>query len=98
MDQGGSAPPQPPQGTSINFDAQALHDAEEAEFQREEDERQNEVTVYIFSIFCMMVYVTFFFSISGIQKKIVRKGALEIALLKQFFFLACFAYRQKKCK
>ena len=31
------------EGTSINFDAQALHDADEAEFQREEDERQNEV-------------------------------------------------------
>lgn len=30
-------------GTSINFDAQALHDAEEAEYQREELERQNEV-------------------------------------------------------
>ena len=33
----------PNQGTSINFDAQALHDADEAEIQREEDERQNEV-------------------------------------------------------
>ena len=31
------------EGTSINFDSQALHDADEAEFQREEDERQNEV-------------------------------------------------------
>ena len=31
-------------GTSINFDAQALHDAEEAEYQQEEHDRQNEVS------------------------------------------------------
>ena len=37
----------PNQGTSINFDAQALHDAEEAEYQREEAERQNEVFLCI---------------------------------------------------
>ena len=30
-------------GTSINFDAQAIHDAEEAEYHREEKERENEV-------------------------------------------------------
>ena len=35
----------PTPGTSINFDAQALHDAEEAEYQQEEQERQNEVSV-----------------------------------------------------
>ena len=33
----------PAQGTSINFDAQAIHDADEAEIEREEAERQNEV-------------------------------------------------------
>ena len=31
-------------GTSINFDAQAIHDAEEAEYQQEEQDRQNEVS------------------------------------------------------
>ena len=31
--------------TSINFDAQALHEQEEAEYQREEQERQNEVSI-----------------------------------------------------
>lgn len=33
-----------PQGNSINFDAQALHDADEVEYQQEELERQREVT------------------------------------------------------
>lgn len=32
-------------GGSINFDAVALHEAEEAEYHREEQERQNEVCV-----------------------------------------------------
>ena len=32
-------------GTSINFDAQALHDAEEAEYHREEREREHEVSI-----------------------------------------------------
>ena len=31
-------------GVSINFDAQALHDAEEAEYQREEQQQQREVS------------------------------------------------------
>ena len=39
------------EGTSINFDAQALHDAEEAEFQREDDERQHEVISYLLYLF-----------------------------------------------
>ena len=70
MDQGGSAPPQPPQGTSINFDAQALHDAEEAEFQREEDERQNEVMVYIFFHFLYDgICDVFFFQYREYKKK-----------------------------
>ena len=40
----GVATPSNP-GTSINFDAQALHDADEAEYQREENERQQEVCI-----------------------------------------------------
>ena len=32
-------------GTSINFDAQALHEQEEAEYQREEQQQQNEVLI-----------------------------------------------------
>ena len=39
-----SAAGAPTPGTSINFDAQALHDAEEAEYQQEEQDRQNEVS------------------------------------------------------
>ena len=35
-------------GTSINFDAQAIHDAEEAEYHREEKERENEVCHSVF--------------------------------------------------
>jgi hypothetical protein len=36
-------------GTSINFDAQALHDADEAEYHREEKEREHEVKGIIIS-------------------------------------------------
>ena len=38
------------QCTSINFDAQALHEAEEAEYQREDQERQNEVNFSLLKI------------------------------------------------
>ena len=44
MDSAG--PPSNP-GTSINFDAQAQYDADEAEYRREEQERQFEVCIVI---------------------------------------------------
>ena len=48
--------------TSINFDAQALHDAEEAEYHREEEERQQEVDYVYPNPFAAEFFVTIFHS------------------------------------
>ena len=42
-------------GTSLNFDAQALHEQEEAEYQREEQQQQNEVEMMNLNNFPLIV-------------------------------------------